>query len=536
MKAIELKDITIQKPLPTAILHESGMVLHETGQTISLENIAVMKKCGIHLVLVLEPGDDAVQIRQEKFTRALPLDSVRTGDVCPVTLYDSERKAIIEMGTAIDEQRIKELEDAGVETLYFDRDEQELNLFQLHKYRSLCESEMITSVAEVQAIEKKEDSTKNEAAPEPDFVSAAATELFAYEFPKNQFFLNSSVEISAANLRQLFKNQKIITPGIFGTPVKPHIRESLGPRSESHKEKYMEAYSRWVERVDALYYDLKSNKPMQFSTIQTFAKEICEFYADDAWALLNLTNMHYEIDNSLYIPCHCVNVCILSIGIAVNAGYSAPQVLEIAIGALMHDIGHVSTPRALIGKRKLPSGDAQKYYQHAIFGLSLIKNFDVNLHSTAFIIYQHHEYQNGEGLVARCRGEDIHEYAKIVALANEFDNWRCVKPPFSALTIIVKMVKNGNFDIASARSLIQTVAKYPLGCFVLVAGDYLCKVIGVDKTETSQPLLKVIYQIKSKKIIPINRKIIIDSMLRNDFPIKKEIYHIALMKDIFQGF
>ena len=73
--------------------------------------------------------------------------------------------------------------------------------------------------------------------------------------------------------------------------------------------------------------------------------------------------------------------------------------------------------------------------RHPDIGFHLLKGSERPiLRAAAIIAYQHHEKYDGSGYPQGLRGEEIHIYARIVAVADVFDaltHARCYKPAWS---------------------------------------------------------------------------------------------------------
>ena len=89
----------------------------------------------------------------------------------------------------------------------------------------------------------------------------------------------------------------------------------------------------------------------------------------------------------------------------------------------MHDIGKVSIPDAILKKPGRFNDEERKIMNtHAELGYSMIKNSDRPLLKAAAIVaYEHHEKWNGTGYPRKLKGEEIHIYGRITALADVFD-------------------------------------------------------------------------------------------------------------------
>jgi response regulator RpfG family c-di-GMP phosphodiesterase len=99
----------------------------------------------------------------------------------------------------------------------------------------------------------------------------------------------------------------------------------------------------------------------------------------------------------------------------------------------MHDIGKVGVPDAILnkpGKLTLEEFDIMK--RHAAIGHKLLSGSNSELlDASAIIAYEHHERFDGTGYPQGLRGEDIHIYGRITAIADVFDalgSPRCYKP------------------------------------------------------------------------------------------------------------
>lgn len=91
--------------------------------------------------------------------------------------------------------------------------------------------------------------------------------------------------------------------------------------------------------------------------------------------------------------------------------------------APMHDIGKIAIPREILNKPgRLTEEEFQIMKTHTEKAKEFLKNSQRRLLKAASIIaYQHHEKWNGTGYPQGLKGEEIHIYGRIVALADVFD-------------------------------------------------------------------------------------------------------------------
>jgi len=89
----------------------------------------------------------------------------------------------------------------------------------------------------------------------------------------------------------------------------------------------------------------------------------------------------------------------------------------------MHDIGKVAIPDAILKKPgRFDENEREIMNSHAELGYHMIKNSQRPLLKAAAIVaYEHHEKWNGTGYPRKLKGEEIHIYGRITAVADVFD-------------------------------------------------------------------------------------------------------------------
>lgn len=98
----------------------------------------------------------------------------------------------------------------------------------------------------------------------------------------------------------------------------------------------------------------------------------------------------------------------------------------------MHDIGKVAIPDHILHKPgKLTEEEWEVMKTHCTLGYNVLKNSKRDILKAASIVaMQHHEKYDGSGYPNCLKGEDIHIYGRITALADVFDalgSDRCYK-------------------------------------------------------------------------------------------------------------
>ncbi len=540
MKKVALKDLTVDEKLEQYLCHSSGEILHNPGETLTLSHLTIMEECNISTLVLLDADEDPEAFKQETLKKSVALEDITPGEECPFTLFDANDAVVVEEGAMIQQEILAELHSKEVAELYYHKDKQELMGFQYEKYTTLLESDVFASIGDITTLEHpKEKALREEERKrqqEEDKKGPGPFDFRNITIHRSLMCLNPATDISTANLKQAMKSKAKMRRVVQPPPYKNAVKLRTDEREEKIKRTFIERYHGWTGKLQGIFARLKTNQAVGFEQIDELAKDMIASCAEDGYFHLNLTNMHLARAVELYTISHSVNVGLLSIGMATAFGYGPQQVLEIVIGALLHDIGHVTTYRPLFSKEKLDASEQQKFDQHAVLGVALLKNIDRIPKTTAFIIYQHHERINGSGRIVHCTGDAMHDYAKIVAVADTFDILAGDKTPFQAMSTLIKMGASQLFDMVAIKAALVSLSVFPIGSLVLLTGSKVAKVIGTNGNNYKLPLVRTVCRMEVGQMFELDIIEDIDLALRKDVRIIKEVTHPFLGKDITKGF
>ncbi|MFC5549933.1 HD domain-containing phosphohydrolase [Massilia aerilata] len=109
--------------------------------------------------------------------------------------------------------------------------------------------------------------------------------------------------------------------------------------------------------------------------------------------------------------------------LAQESGMSDDETAVLMHAAPMHDIGKIATPDAVLLKPgRLTPEEWEIMKQHPTVGLQILDGSQRPiLKAAAVIAHQHHEKWDGSGYPQGLKAEQIHPYARIVAVADVFD-------------------------------------------------------------------------------------------------------------------
>ncbi len=119
---------------------------------------------------------------------------------------------------------------------------------------------------------------------------------------------------------------------------------------------------------------------------------------------------------------HSRRVADLSRKVAAAMGMDGRQCNDVFLAALLHDIGKIGLPDALLAKptNKMNGDELGVWRKHPAKGEQVLMALE-DLRAAARLIRSHHERHDGQGYPDGLRGEAIPLGARILALVNEYD-------------------------------------------------------------------------------------------------------------------
>ena len=115
---------------------------------------------------------------------------------------------------------------------------------------------------------------------------------------------------------------------------------------------------------------------------------------------------------------HCLLVAGLAVAFAGTLGLSAPDRHQLAKAALLHDVGKIRVPPAILNKRgKLDEAERVVMRTHPVLGHAMLvgQGFD---DAILTVVRSHHEMLDGSGYPDRLRQPDIPDLVRLVTICD----------------------------------------------------------------------------------------------------------------------
>ncbi|MBC3920903.1 DUF3391 domain-containing protein [Undibacterium sp. CY18W] len=189
---------------------------------------------------------------------------------------------------------------------------------------------------------------------------------------------------------------------------------------------------------------------------------------------------------------HSINVTVISLLLGRALHLSKADMLDLGIGAILHDIGKIELPDRLRWQDEhFNHAENQLYHNHVMHGLNLARKMGLSPNAM-LLVAQHHEYADGSGYPRKVSGDKISPISRIVALVNLYDNLcnpanpALAITPHEALSQIFTQRK-AQFHPATLTAFIRMMGIYPPGSVVQLTDERYAMVVSVNSARPIKP-------------------------------------------------
>lgn len=223
-----------------------------------------------------------------------------------------------------------------------------------------------------------------------------------------------------------------------------------------------------ISTVYNTFQSIEENGTLDVPSLQKVTDSIVFDLFNNHDNLVQLTDIR---THDAYTFAHSVNVAVLSAMMGMLCHLPKEELSIITLGGLLHDLGKIDVHADILNKnRSLTTNEFDIMKKHPNDGarrILKIKNLP-KASILAAIASQHHEHIDGTGYPRGIKGEEMHRYAKITAIADVYDALTSERPYKKAYMPniaynIMHNINKGQFDPKLLETFFNNVALYPEG-------------------------------------------------------------------------
>ncbi|MDL2289639.1 HD-GYP domain-containing protein [Clostridia bacterium OttesenSCG-928-F22] len=227
------------------------------------------------------------------------------------------------------------------------------------------------------------------------------------------------------------------------------------------------------KEIGSLFVSVETNSSQKIAKSIETLEDVVSNIVDDIFRkrniMVNVVDIRAYDD---YTLSHSINVSVLSIIIGTVLGMSRSTLNELAMSALVHDIGKIFINKKLVSKAdKLTFDEFEELKKHSHLGYDYLLPNALFSEDVKQGVLMHHEKFDGTGYPHGAKGEEIPLFARIISVADVYDALTSDRPYRRALlpSDAMEYIMSGYgtmFDPAIVNTFIRKVAPYPIGTCV----------------------------------------------------------------------
>lgn len=223
-------------------------------------------------------------------------------------------------------------------------------------------------------------------------------------------------------------------------------------------------------------------------------EQISSLYTNHLTSLSVFDMLHNmrQIDDTTYA--HCINVAIISRMMGKWLEFSEEELEVLTLAGLLHDIGKCKVnPKILSKPGPLTPEETRQVHKHPQYGIEILADYDLDERVKSAVL-MHHERCDGSGYPSGLKGNEISDFAKIIAIADVYDAMtcnRCYRKGICPFEVIATFERKGfeRYESQYLLPFLNHIIQTYIGNSVLLNDGTSGKIILINKQYLSRPVI-----------------------------------------------
>ena len=269
---------------------------------------------------------------------------------------------------------------------------------------------------------------------------------------------------------------------------------SATPDSEAAAELAAEAYRQLMSEVQVIFDAVvKGGRPNAEALMKAVKLAYDSLKTGDS--LLTETVRQRSSDYTWAL--RAANTAVMSMRLGLEIHYDERKSMALGLCELLHDIGMLTIPEEILNSRSLTPQQLKTIRNHPLESKRIVEQYGEGFSWIGDVIVQVHEKHNGSGYPNGLVEDQIHEFARIIGLADTYEAMthprgdRKAHVTYNALSEIVDL-RNKDYDPRLIKALVHVVSIFPLGSLVKLNNGSIGRVIRTNKLHSARPLIEIL--------------------------------------------
>jgi HD-GYP domain-containing protein (c-di-GMP phosphodiesterase class II) len=257
---------------------------------------------------------------------------------------------------------------------------------------------------------------------------------------------------------------------------------------------FMETFDDKCEMLKSEFKRIMINGELKKDELEERINETLSAFDADI-NVMQLMQKVRNLDDATYAHSH--NVALTSHLIGRWMKKSEVELRELTLTALFIDIGKMKVASKIMNKKgALLAEEYLLAQKHVQYSYEAIKDFEFLPRQVVMGVLHHHERMDGSGYPLGLRGEEIPEYARIVAVADVYNALTSVRPyrpkktPFEAARVM-ETEFNGLLDPEVLYLFLNRIGNLFIGQKIRLEDGRSGEIIFVPKQNIYRPMIRI---------------------------------------------
>lgn len=264
-------------------------------------------------------------------------------------------------------------------------------------------------------------------------------------------------------------------------------------------------YEEASQTVRELLTTTRLGKHAELEQVQPAVQGIVDSVFRNADPLLQLGTIRSA---NQYLFYHSVATCSLLSAFAQQLGLGRDVTRQLAIGAMLHDIGKTRIAESILEKPgRLTEIEFEEMKRHVEYGMEILSDATWLTPVSLQVVSQHHERYDGGGYPAGLKSERLSQYGQMAAIVDVYDaitsarSYHAAMEPVEAIRKLREWSEQ-HFNIELVEHFICCVGIYPVGTLVKMASGMLGIVATHNPINQLKPVVLIIHDTNNSRSVP----------------------------------
>lgn len=260
------------------------------------------------------------------------------------------------------------------------------------------------------------------------------------------------------------------------------------------KDEFNKNYNNSVEEYKSIINDIANGEKVDTGKIANAVDSVIQRFEEKS-DIVSCLNQIRSADEYTYT--HSINVSLISMLIGTWMKFDYDKIRLLVQAGMLHDIGKTRIPLEILNKPgKLTAEEFEEMKKHPVYGYRMLEKIPSISREVLSAALMHHEKVDGTGYPNKLRGDKIHMFAQIVAVADIYDAMtsnRVYRDKESPFEVFQLMEENslGKLNTEVVYAFLNNMAAYYIGDKVILSNDEIGEIVYVNPRAVSKPIVKV---------------------------------------------